>query len=103
MDLIERLATKSSAIALQLTGLAYKVKMHGKVTDDQLKMLNDLTDNMTVIKKECASIETNSVQKNVRFENLGKDNAVCKRKLAEAKLEVEQLSDQCKKIKKKGA
>ena len=103
MDSIKRLSTETSAIALQLTGLTYKVKLNGKVSEEQLEMMNALTDkvsdNMVNIKKECVSIETNAAQRNSRIENLSRDNAVYKRKLGEAQLEVEQLTSQNKKLK----
>lgn len=103
MDSIKRLINSTIGVALQLTGVAYKVQQDGKLSDDKLKMISQLTDNISTnmedAKKEIVLIENNLKDKNKRIEYLSKENAIHKRKLCEARLEVDELSSTCKKLK----
>ena len=98
MDPIKRIGFETSSVALQLTGLAYKIQQGGKITQEQLKTLNELTDkicsNMEGLQKEAASIENKMISKTQRLETLSKENAICKRKLAETRLEADELGTQ---------
>ena len=44
MDSVKKIASDTSAVALQLTGLAYKKKVGGRVNDYQMKIMNALID-----------------------------------------------------------
>ena len=85
MDSIKKIASNTSAVALQLMGLAYKIKAGGRVNDCQMKMMNALTDtisdNMSMIEKEANS--------NICMRH--RDDAISKRKLASARQEIEDL------------
>jgi hypothetical protein len=103
MDSIKRLVDSTIGVALQLTGIAYNVQQEGKLSEDKLKMMSQLTDNISInmedAKKEIVCIENKLKDKTKRIEYLSKDNALHKRKLAEAHLEVDELSSTCKKLK----
>ena len=85
MDSIKKIASHTNGVALQLTGLAYKIKAGGRLNDSHMNMMNSLTDtiseNMTMIEKEANS--------NICTKH--RDDALYKRKLASARQEIEDL------------
>jgi len=44
---IKRSVTHIGDVALQITGLTYKIQKEGHITDDKMKSVNTLTDTLT--------------------------------------------------------
>ena len=86
-----------------LTGLTFKIKQSRQVSDDNMKMMDKLTDSLSkhsdIILKEASGIDKKFHDKQAALEAANKNLAKTKRSLSEAKLHSDELLSQNKKIK----
>jgi hypothetical protein len=100
---ITRNVTHIGDVALQITGLTYKIQKEGHITDDKMKSVNTLTDTLTTDAKtilvSLEKVEKVTKDNTISNDQLKKDLIKTKTKAHEAMCTSDILEEENKKLK----
>ncbi|VDI52182.1 Hypothetical predicted protein [Mytilus galloprovincialis] len=104
-------ATKAKGVSLQIVGMLFKVKKNGKVSEEHMNTVSDLTDEITTLMDDvnhnADSVKTNLTKTDEelkeaqkKIEGLKNENLSLRKEISQERRDQYEAQDECKKLKR---